>query len=222
MPEATEVKLRTPTMNQKKVFDKVKKQVENGGTISVSKAIKEAGLSAAIQRNPHKITKSKGWAALMKEFLPEKLIAKRHAELLNSNVLDHQVFATGPRDEEARAKLIEADKKKAELAGKEYEGYEYLTDGDIKELLLSVNCTVRKIVHRDTARDVYFWSPNDNARKSALAMFYQITGRAKFTPNPEASKVEITQIIIVNPDGGTDNYNTTNPKAIRSISETAR
>lgn len=78
---------RKPTLNQKKVFDKVLEQVVNGGKISVSKAIRDAGLSAALSRNSHKVTNSKGWKELMDEFLPDSLLAERHQELLNKREL---------------------------------------------------------------------------------------------------------------------------------------
>lgn len=147
-----------PTIKQKKAFKKV---VENGG--NVSKAMKDADYSAAMAKNPHKLTKSKGWQEMMDTYLPEKLLAEKHRELLDSTRVDHMVFPLGPKEDE------ESDEETSSE-------HTALTDGQIKEMLASVNCTVRKIVHGQSARHVYFWTANDKARKDALDMAYKLRG----------------------------------------------
>lgn len=60
-----------------------KKFIENGGK-SVSKAMREAGFSEAYARNPHKLTRSKGWKELLEKNFPDSLLNKKHKELLRA------------------------------------------------------------------------------------------------------------------------------------------
>lgn len=53
---------------------------------------------------------------------------------------------------------------------------ETLTDTDIKEMLASVNCTVKRIVHQEMSRQVYYWSPDNRARKDAIEMAHKLKG----------------------------------------------
>jgi hypothetical protein len=69
-----------PTTKQKKTFEK---SLENGGVVSrAAKGI----YSDAMAKNPQKITKTKGWEELMKTYLPDKLLAEKHKELLNAEI----------------------------------------------------------------------------------------------------------------------------------------
>jgi len=65
------------TEKQKKAIEKV---VENNG--SVSRAMREAGYSPKTAKNPKMLTESKAWEELMEKHLPDKLLAKKHKELL--------------------------------------------------------------------------------------------------------------------------------------------
>ncbi len=108
--------------------------------------------------------------------MKDKDLLKIHHELLRSQRLDHMVFVTGPKTEERKQQMIEEDIAKSEKEGKEYKEIQYVTDGDIEELLASTGCTVRKIVHRETTRDVYFWMPDNLARDKALDKAYKLKG----------------------------------------------
>lgn len=71
------------TPNQRAVARVVAEQVRTGKKVSVSKAMRESGVySAHTSKIPGKLTKSKGWEALMKEYLPDDLLAEKHNELL--------------------------------------------------------------------------------------------------------------------------------------------
>lgn len=182
----TEVKFkRKPSFRAKKAFDKM---LENGGV--VSSAMIEAGYSPAMAKNPQKLTGTLAWQQLMEEYLPDDEIAEKHKELLRSTRLDHQVFALGPKDEEDKKKYIEIDKAKAIKEGKEYREIEYVTDEDIRQMLEDINCKVRRIVHRETARDVYFWVADNRSRKDAIDMAYKLKG----TYAPEKSIVANIQV----------------------------
>lgn len=66
------------TLKQKKAFKEI---TENHR--SISGAMRDVGYSKNTAVKPSNLTKSKGWEELMEEYLPDKLIAKRHLELLN-------------------------------------------------------------------------------------------------------------------------------------------
>ena len=67
----------TPTVRHKKAF----KEVVNGSTIS--KAMVKVGYSAETAKRTNKLTRTKGWQLLLKQHLPDSVLAKRHREMLN-------------------------------------------------------------------------------------------------------------------------------------------
>lgn len=137
-------------------------------------AMKEAGFSDAYAKNPHQLQAKKTWQQLMDEFLPDDLLAEVHHGLLTATRIDHMVFPLGPDTDEG-------DPSEGPPAGPEvpeaFKERTKMTDKEIEELLASVNCTVRKIVHGETARHVYFWSPDNRARKDATDLAYKLKSR---------------------------------------------
>jgi len=114
---------------------------------NVSKSMKEAGYSKNTAKNPKKLTDSDGWQELMDKYLPDNDLAIRHKELLNATRLEHMVFPKSVKDKE------------------------------IKSLLESVNCNVRKIQHGDQANHAWFWAKDNIALKSALDLAYKLKGK---------------------------------------------
>uniref|UniRef100_A0A6H1ZC80 Terminase n=1 Tax=viral metagenome TaxID=1070528 RepID=A0A6H1ZC80_9ZZZZ len=129
------------TVKQKKA---VKKLVENGG--NVSKAMEAAGYTKATAKTPQKLTESKGYAEILGEHLPDKLLAKKHKELLEATEIGHMVFPQS------------------------------MSDAAIKELLATVNCTSKKIQRGDVAVHCWFWARNNKAIKDGLDLAYKIKG----------------------------------------------
>lgn len=162
------------TERQKKAAVKV---VENGG--NVSKAMRESGYTDATSKTPQKLTESKAWRELMKEHLPDANLAKKHAEMLNSTRIDHMVFPLGPKGEDepnlsgAAPELEDDGSEEGDHLAPERTT---LTDIEITEMLAEVNCKMRRIVHGDTARHVYYWAADNKARKDALEMAYKLKG----------------------------------------------
>jgi hypothetical protein len=160
------------TLKQKKA---VKKLVENGG--NVSKAMRDAGFSPETAKTPKKLTESKGFKDLMDEMgLDDATLTTKHKELLQSQRMDHMTFPLGPVDEEDIPESEESDDEGEAHLPEEHKERTTLTDKEIADLLATVNCTVRRIVHGANARHVYFWSPDNKARKEALDMAYKIKG----------------------------------------------
>jgi len=120
------------------------------------KAFKDAGYSQVVADNPKKVTESKGWEELMDTYLPDDLLAQKHNELLNATDIGHMVFPSAVKDKEIRA------------------------------LLKTVNCTVKKIQHGEQANHVWFWARNNRALKDGLDLAYKLKGKYA----PEKKKVE--------------------------------
>lgn len=128
-------------MRQRKA---IKIALENGG--NVSKAMREAGYSKAMAKNPQKIKKSKTWQQLMDKFLPEQTVAEVHAQLLRSTRIEHAVFPVSMKDEE------------------------------IIDLLATVNCTAKKFMHSEMQTHCWFWAPDNLARKAGVEMAHKLRG----------------------------------------------
>lgn len=109
--------------------------------------MRKAGFSDAYASNPQKLTGTKTWQDLMDKALPDKKLLQVHKKLLDSKILDHMVFPL----------VIE--------------------DDEIKTLLRSVGCTVRKFKHSETQTHVWFWAPNTKAQLDALDMAYKLKAR---------------------------------------------
>ncbi len=110
------------------------------------------------------------------ERLEDDMLLGIHKSLLHSRRLDHMVFPLGPKDDvkEPQANLSPEIKTVME-AQKELERTK-LSDRDIEQLLKDAGCVLRKIVHGQTARHVYFWAPDNMARDKALDKAYKLKG----------------------------------------------
>ncbi len=120
---------------------------------NVSKSMREVGYTSASAKNPKTLTESKGYKELMEKHFPDKFLAKTHKGLLKSHGIGHMVFPKAVDDKE------------------------------IKKLLRSANCKAKKIMHGETANHVWYWEPDNNARKSGLDMAYKLKGSYAATKN---------------------------------------
>jgi DNA-binding HxlR family transcriptional regulator len=148
------------TERQKLFVQKILENTRNPKPgFTLGKTMLEVGYKPTVSIQPSLITKTKGFRELMEEHgMDDASLTRTHQELLKSTRLDHMVFPIGPLKHED-----ESDK-------------DQLADTDIRHLLADVNCTVRRIVHGETARHVYFWSIDNKARKEALDMAYKLKG----------------------------------------------
>lgn len=139
------------TENQKIVFNRVAEKIKKGGKggkISISKEIRESGVySEKIAKNPQKLTQSKGWQELQEQFLPDKLLTKKHKDLLNHKQLDYFVFPKKMEDEE------------------------------IEEHLNSFKIKVVAIRWSDKGKMAFYQSDDPNAIKAGLDMAYKLKGK---------------------------------------------
>ncbi len=70
----------------------VKEIVENRGGKSVSKAMRDAGYSDAYAKNPQQFIATQKWQKLMKKYLSDDLLLKKHKRLLDSHRIQQQYF----------------------------------------------------------------------------------------------------------------------------------
>lgn len=168
---------RKASMRAKKAFEIM---VGNGGKIGP--AMIEAGYSPNTADSPSKLTNQKSWKELMDEYLPETLVAARHKELLNATRIEHMVVPLGPDDAPEEGEEL----PEVELEGQPQGGalmrrhgkkdFSKLTDDEIREMFFEVGCTVRRIVHSEQCRHIYFWSADNRARKDAVDLAYKLRG----------------------------------------------
>lgn len=161
---------------------------------SVSKAMVEAGYSPASAKNPQLLTTSQQWKKILEEELSDKLLGNVHKDLINAHILGHMVFPLGPKGEDdvnLSGAQPDTDPKDETIIEKLTKVERTtLTDQEIKEMLLEVGCKVKRIVHGEQCRHVYFWSPDNAARQSALNLAYKLKGHFA----PEKHLVAVREI----------------------------
>lgn len=178
----------TTALKHKIVIDKIS---ENPGK-PIGKILRESGYSESTAKTPSGVLGTKTFAEVLESVgLTDEAIAKTHKDLMTATHLDHMIFppynpVTEELDEDAEdqpEEELEPQPRGGALKRrhKPKDRGEQLTDKDIREMLASVNCTVRKIVNGEQARHVYFWSADNRARKDAVDMAYKITNRYKET-----------------------------------------
>lgn len=167
---------------------------QNGGIMPMGKAMQQAGYSKTVSLTPSKVTNSRSWQELMEEQLPDSLLSATHNELLKSKSLDKMSFPNEHDDDDSDDKSEDKGVDSGDSGDNLQE--DNLTDGDIRELLKDVGCTVRRIVHGKNNREVYFWSSNDKARNDALQMAYKLKGRFDEKVNIDITRKEIVSIKI--------------------------
>jgi len=162
--------------------------LQSSNPLPTGQVLQSVGYGTGIQHQPGRVIESDGFQTLLEQYLPDNLIAMAHVELLNATRMDHMVFPLGPKDEDdinfsgARVKSKE-DVDEAEMP-EEHKERTTLTDKEIIGMLAEVNCKVRRIVHGETARHVYFWSADNMARDKALDKAYKLRGRYKAEIEP--------------------------------------
>jgi hypothetical protein len=189
-PKQAQFSRPTTAFKHKRVLDNL---AENGG--SMRKAIIDAGYSQEVANNPSKITESKTWGELMEAYISDNELATKHKQLLNATRMDHMVFPMGPVEEEEQHIINDEDAMTAEMKPERTT----MTDVEIVELLASVNCTVRKIVHGRSARHVYFWAADNKSQKDAIEMGYKLKGRFIADQTPPSSRGNTYNIIFSAP-----------------------
>lgn len=163
----------------KKAIHKMLENVGSGGKpMAMSKALAAVGYSPNYSKNPQAFLRTKSAQELLQEYLPDELIAQRHAELLDAGEVQHYLF---PSIKEER-KNSKGKKRGTEVKKNE------LTNDEIKIIVESVPGCRLIYVKRDWSGAWAFYSaPNTRSRKDAIDMAYKRKG------DYAAEKVELTK-----------------------------
>jgi len=138
------------------------------GSKSKAQAIREAGYPESRVTDPSKVFTRSILAVLDRLEITEELASNVVKQNLKSKKIEHFTFP--PYNKEVVLPDNGQDHRTAEKKG------EQLTDKEIIEMMNSVNCTVKKIVHGDMARHVYFWSPDSKTQLEAADMIFNLMG----------------------------------------------
>lgn len=141
-----------PTLRQKTAVIKISEILRGSGSEaeklkSIGAILRASGYAKSTSERPSLVTRSQGFRELMEKEFPDAEVASIHKSLLGAKRLDHMVFSTT------------------------------IDDKEIKELITSAGCVLRKIAHSDQAKHVYFWAPDNTARDHALDKLYKLKGR---------------------------------------------
>lgn len=164
----------------------VKDYVETGiGSLAVKKNYDVSDDATARAIASENLTKPNIVMALNESF-PDEVLAEKHIQLLNAQKIEHMIFPLGPKDQDhpflsgSRPNQNDGqeddDNDPEAKMPEEHKERTTLTDQEIVDMLAEVNCRVKRIVHGNTARHVYFWTLDAKARKDALDMAYKIKG----------------------------------------------
>lgn len=123
------------------------------------KALIDAGYSEAYARNSHKFTSQTSTQDLLDELLPRSLVVDSHKQLLRASKLEYLIF---PVD---------------------------CPESEIDEIVLASGCRVQKKRKTKFAIHVWYYAPDNKARKDAIDMAYKLRG--EFAPE----KFEVTDPI---------------------------
>lgn len=159
-----------------------------------------AGYSKSTSETPANVTESKSWDDLMEEYLPDTLIAETHQELLKATRVEHMTFplyrdpdADTPLEGDIPEELLEPQAQGGALLRRHKNvDQSALSDDDIRNMIAETGCKVRRIVHGEQARHVYYFAPDSVARKGAIELAYKIKGRI-------TNKVKLDGDLRVNP-----------------------
>ncbi len=125
--------------------------MENNG--NVSKSMREVGYSLNSAKNPKMLTDTKGWKELMDEYLPDKLLVKKHLALLekkevkrtfNPEIGEWIEVETGDVDTQAVSKGLQM--------AYDLKGY----FAPIKNVTLNLTEMTPELVKKSEAFDIWF------------------------------------------------------------------
>lgn len=145
---------------------------ENGG--NKSKAARDAGYSKTVIRSPDKLF---GGVAVHEAVLkvlktPDKALEKLERKV-DARHLDSMTFPPYHKREESNGEVGEGEEGENDFMKTKGE---QMTDEAIVVMLGEIGCVVRKVVHGDMARHVYFWNDDSRTQLEAIDMVINLFG----------------------------------------------
>jgi len=177
--EAKEPVVKHPTriLKKKLVLNALQKGGKEGKSLSVGKAMRDAGFSDKYADNPQRMTRSKEWRDLMDEFLPDSLLAETHHSLLTAGEIQHYVFPAVIKVKSVR--MSDKNAENSTIKAKEAEAGS-LPDDEIQAIVESVpGCKLIYIRYEQFlgGKVAYYQAPDSKSRKDALDMAYKLRGK---------------------------------------------
>lgn len=140
----TEVKSPRQLLVVKKLSEAIGKS-KGKKAVSLGKIMREAGYSPSFSKYPAKLIKTKNFQELLKEHLPNDMLSKVHAQVIQASTIDHRVFP------------------------------ESMSDKEMTDVVESISgCKVKKIMHGEKANHVWYWTPDNANRLNAVKEAYKI------------------------------------------------
>jgi len=167
---------RKPTPRQEKAAKLMAENIRSDKPKSKGDILREAGYSEDMAVAPNKVIDSPTFQELLNSYLPDEKLTQTHKRLLETRKIEHMVF---PLEHQNPDQLYEPMPIVPELIKKEIAEHQVsdnLTDQDIIDMLAEINCKVKRIMHGETARHVWYWSHDANAQSKALEMAYKMKG----------------------------------------------
>jgi hypothetical protein len=160
-----------PTLLHKKVAKAI---VEKGGKVTMGGALRAAGASESLIKNPDRVFKSPGFAKeLEKVGLSDKYIASKYRILLNATRLEKDTFYAEP--------IVETKRKKETITG-----WQHMSDAKLKLMIEGSedDPTGVKIAYIKTFqkhKEVFYRVPDSVVQKGMI----ELTGKVKSHFAPE-------------------------------------
>ena len=181
LTQHVKIRARVPSERQMLAVQYLGENGRNKG-----EALRKAGYSVAVQRQPHKVFDSVAVQGILENIIkPEHLIGR-----LKRHVYARRAFhMTLPTFNPEKAVQREAEALETGEDMSEQTRGEQMTDADIRDFLAGVNCTVYRIVHGEQARHVYYYGDDTKASLDAIEKFINLYGM--YAPKKTEDKVNI-------------------------------
>lgn len=169
-------KPKRPTPKQAKAAKLYSENLRADVPKSSGAILREAGYSDEQSKKPSDVIESDTFQALLEAMLPDDKLTRIHTRLLEQRKIEHMVFPLDHQDPSDTAGSFPVDEqlREAEIESKRI--IDNLSDEDIIDMLAEVSCKVKKIIHGETARHVYYWTHDAKAQHAALELAYRLKG----------------------------------------------
>jgi len=140
----------------------IKRIVEKQGKVAISRVMREVGYNPHTAKNPKNLTESEAWKELMDRYLPDKLLAKKHKELLTTPKIKRQF-----QKEELLSETEELDSQAISRGldmGYKLKGKYAPERHDVRQLVIEIS---KEIADKNNLVNVPSSNPNTSSKGQA-------------------------------------------------------
>lgn len=152
-------KSKVVALKHKRVLDRIGRPVKNDGKSRKRESMYQAMIAEGYSPEYARqggLRKTRSWNELLEERLNDEKLSYIHQTLVVAKKLDYMLFSPEVSDE------------------------------NIYELIDSVGCVLKKIIHGVAGTHAYYFAPDNKSKLSALELAYKIRGKM----SPEVIKLE--------------------------------